>query len=370
MPVQNGGMISGITINSDTSLGGYYTFAVYVNGTAYCSITPSGTSGNNSAYVLVNQGDLVCVQCIQAAGAPDLSSSTVRVSCNFTAYGASQSLVIGGFTGWSGFTNTATQWSAVQGVMGQASYNTANGPHEMIAVPGTFKNMYLYCPVAITTGSWAVGFSHNGGSSADPNTVISSGNVGSDLSGSVSVSAGDYMSIIITPTGSPTTQTVMTWAFEFDPGAGYAGYSLGSYDITPIGPTTVYNCLSGSDDTATETLVTNVMPGSYIACLLVGGTFIMSGISTCTFSLRHPAGTTTPLSTYVTGPFSGWQYSQDTIHKVALSQGDLACIQTVSTSSLVYPAAGIAFFAPPIVSRRSAAGRVGSRIASGTRSLE
>ena len=341
-----GGMLQNFYVNCSANLASKYTFTIYVNGfNTGITVNPAGTgtTSDTTHTVLVNQGDLVCIQCVQASGAVDISATLVQFAIEFVAYGANQSLVLGGNCSGGTISTTANTYASFQGVAGN-SVGT-DGPAETIAAPGTLKNLYIHTSANVSNSYWTVTLDK----ATVPQTLtatVSSGADAHDTTHTVAVAAGNSVTVAVIPGGSTATaQSNITWGFEFDPTT--AGYSLGCYDITPL-PSAgyYYNGVSGSDYSVTEADTQNIMPGAYTILNLYGQLFVPIASNFVEFTLRKSAGPTA-LTCQVSHALSiSPGYASDTTDLVSVAAGDLVGIQTVSNvSATTYSAAGLVFYA-------------------------
>ena len=342
-----GGMLQNFYVNCSANLASKYTFTINVNGTnTGITVNPAGTgtTSDTTHTVLVNQGDLVCIQAVEASGAVDISGTLVQFAIEFVAYGANQSLVLGGNCSAGGtISTTANTYASFQGVAGN-SVGT-DGPAETIAAPGTLKNLYIHTSANVSTSNWTV--------TLDKATVpqaltatVSSGADAHDTTHTVAVAAGNSVTVAVIPGGSTATaQSNITWGFEFDPTT--AGYSLGSYDITPLPSAgTYYNGVSGSDFSTTETDTQNIMPGAYTIRNLYGQLFVPIASNYVSFTLRKNAADTALTCTVTPALSTSPGYASDTTDLITVAAGDLVGIKTISNvSATTYPAAGLVFYA-------------------------
>lgn len=347
-----------LSVVSAPGTGGSYTFTIYKKsgtraGTATAlRVTLSGnntTALDNTHSVRFAQGDLVCVQCTTNS-----SPSSLRAVrwCIKAAMRPGSSMILGGLpndtSGWP--SNTTTNYGTFQGCAGNGAGR--NGPFEVCPLKVTAQNLYVYLPFAVTTGTWTVKLDVN-----FTGTVlaakVSSGQIGSDTTHTVSVAAGSLVGTDMVPVSTPTAQTSIMWGMEIL--TPLAGQSIGTYDITPIPSSTrsTYNGISGSDNYPTEANVANVICGGVVVSQLNFYSALATGY-TCSVTRRQNF-TNTSIVASLTRAGSG--LAKDTTHTVLTHDYDLFSILTTNPGGgTLYPCVGLVFYMPPSSRKASSNG--------------
>ncbi len=349
-PVAGGGTLDYLLVAAQNSMGGKFTFTIMkssggsVTATAL-TVTPSGaTGGDTTDSATFAQGDLWCMRCVIASGAS--SSGNVTWQTRFTAPSANQSLVLGGMsTNGTSPSNTVPNYGSLLGCAGSA---TINGPIETQPCAGTYKNLYVYLPTSVATGSWTIAYQSgaNAGSltTSSLSAAITSGHTGNDTTHTVAATAGLLVATVMTPASTPTAQTAIFWGLEFDPTTD--GQSIGAYDITPIPNGTFYNSISGSDDVSAIAQVQNVIMGGFTIQSLYAINPVPTATGTIVFTLMQN-GSATALTATVA---SSGSTANDTTHNFTTSDYDLIAVRTVNNGSVnVYPAMGVVLQAPATI---------------------
>lgn len=268
-----------------------WTVTIMKNGVATaltCTISGSSTSAQDLTHsVSFAAGDLISIQWTPAS--TPAASGTVYWTCRQSATNlfSLQGMVL----------TTAASTIFCPPMNRAASSSTDALGQVVIPTAGTLKNLTFYTNSAPgASASWAVTVIKNGSASTLTCTLSGASAVlASDTADTVSVAAGDTISIQIAPTGSPTLN-IAAFALSFSPtndGESFICYSGNgqspSTSVTsfqePIGADTVWN--------ATETNVQMIMQATTLKAIYAA-TSVSPGISpkAYAFTARNNAADT------------------------------------------------------------------------------
>lgn len=125
------------------------------------------------------------------------------------------------------------------GVNGNSFYSTNYPCPNIFPTAGTIKNFRVSVDAAAGAGkSRTFTFHKNGAATSLAVTISDTETLGSDLVNSVSVSAGDYISIVVTTSGSPSS-TIVRWSWLWEDSANDLAIMLGNRYASE-GNTTIY----------------------------------------------------------------------------------------------------------------------------------
>lgn len=178
------------------------TFTVRVNGASTSiTLTISGTDttgSDTSNTASVSAGDRIALLGTVTGAVAD---TRLFSSLEFSGTTANESLMSGG-TGVAQLSTTDTEYISLNG-LGQQSAAQATA-EQLVAVGGTVKNLYIRLDAAPGVGTSRV-FTvfKNGSSTALTVTISGTDTTGSDTTNSVSVSAGDKVSLEDNPSALP-----------------------------------------------------------------------------------------------------------------------------------------------------------------------
>ncbi|MGD1118325.1 MAG: hypothetical protein ABR886_02420 [Dehalococcoidales bacterium] len=141
-----------------------------------------------------------------------LYAGMIRLS---TEYVSAPVLIIGGGTG-----SVNLQGSSINYVpMFESNRSTVEGENQqLMPVAGTLSNFYVTLNGSPGTNHWYTFVVRKNGADTTVTCTISGTNTtGSDLTHSVSFTAGDYISIMSTPSAANPTARQMLWTAQFSP---------------------------------------------------------------------------------------------------------------------------------------------------------
>ncbi len=220
-----------MTVTTAPAAGKSYAFALMVNGSASaltCTISDAATTAQDlSNTVSLSAGDVISIRCTPT-GTPT-ASGTVYWNLRQDATNLFGVLGIN-----VGAPSSGTNYMAPQG----RPLISATDAIGSIIVPtgGVLKNLYLKSRVAPGAGtSWAVTLMLNGASQSLTATIADVATTANDTTNTVTVAAGDLISLQIVATGSPTS-TSLSYGMSFDPTTD--GQSFLAYMGNSLSPST------------------------------------------------------------------------------------------------------------------------------------
>jgi len=334
-----------VTLNNAPAGTASYKFTVRKNGVdtlLAVTITGSATNGADTAdSVSFAAGDTISLSVTPTSTptAPTYFLWNLQADSGGTHFAP----LMGGAQATSNLSTSAVTYAALYGSSSTSVTWDATESHQEIICPtgGTISNLYVVSETAPgTSKSYAIALVQNGSITALSATVTgSSGKTGNDTSHSITVAAGDTLSIAATPTGTPTVGRY-SWGFQFTPTKpGESFFGFGASD-SPGNTSTQYEAPSAVGAgvfSGTETS-RQLMPG---ACLMTAfyaalGT-APGGVTTRTLTLRRGA-----ISSPLAIPFTGVGVSGNVLgQNVGLCQADLLSIQAAETGTPATDTGGV-----------------------------
>ena len=123
-------------------------------------------------------------------------------------------LTIGGGTGLTTLSRSSTSYVPM---FNTGVSSVESGSQQFMPVAGTVSRFYIILNISPGSGkSFTFIVRKNGAATPVTCTISGTATTGSDLTNSVSFTAGDRISIMVTPAGNPTA-TVMLWTAKFSP---------------------------------------------------------------------------------------------------------------------------------------------------------
>lgn len=312
--------------------GASYTFTVMKNGSAtslqvvISDLGTSATDTTNSASFAA--GDTVSVQCVPSAGTAPATSNAQ--SWNFVVTAADMTAPI--LSALAGASTSTTQYASLTAGHLSALGWSATETDSQIIIPtgGTISN--LHAKISSTPGtskSYQFTLMKNGAATTLDLTLSGAVGSGSDTTHSVSVSAGDTLTLRCIPTNTPNSQTSMAFGMVFTPTTpGESFFGFGSANAPSVLATNFEQVLGlGNNSWVATESARALTPGAWTMkkIYVKHGTAPGLGASR-TIALRK-AGATTALS--VTVSDSGT--SGNTAADVTYAQGDtIAYVSTLT----------------------------------------
>lgn len=212
-PCAIAGTVSNMEVFFPTAIAaGQYTVTLQVNGTD-TSLTGVITSGNflsdATHSITVAAGDDLCWH-FTPSGTPTAQVVGMAISCIFTATTTGESVIFG----CAGSTTTTSIYMQPGASTNAANDATASG---IIAAPGVIDHLYARSS-AVPGGvaAWTFTAQQNEGASSIVAIITSAISTNSDLIDSITVAAGDRLSMAAIATGTPTTATLL-WSMRWKP---------------------------------------------------------------------------------------------------------------------------------------------------------
>lgn len=333
-----------------------YTFTLRKNGvdTALtCTITDTATTGNDTGHsVSFAAGDILTIG-VTPANTPTARNASLVM--RFSGNTANESVFLCGSRGGN-LSTTTTQYT---GIGGQQGLNATEARRRnVIPTGGTIKNLYVKLSTAPGAGtSRTFTLYKNGSATALTCTVSDAATTANDTTHSVSVAAGDEVSLESTLTGTPAASRLgagLTFVATTDGESVIMGTYNGSNETAgaPDNAATNYAGVLGLAWSASEALASNGNPNIGIACTLkkmyVACTTAPGAGNTYTFDVRvNAASPANDLSVAISGAAA--TTGNDTSNTVTVADGDEIGIRSVPNSVPVqsdYRISVVAYFAP------------------------
>lgn len=233
-------------VNLDTAPGTAksYTFTIRKNSVdtaVTIAISGSNTSGTDNTHsVSFAAGDVITIG-VTPSGTPSAPS---LIQWNFVADsgGTHFAPLLGGSHTTTNLSTASTVYSQLTGASNGSNTWNATELNQQIICPtgGTISNLYAVSDVAPGTAkSYAITLVQNGSPSALVATVSGSNTSANDTTHSITVAAGDTLSISATPSGTPAVARYV-WGLQFTPtNAGESFFGFGNSNA-PSTTTTQY----------------------------------------------------------------------------------------------------------------------------------
>lgn len=343
IPFPNTFTVSNLYVQVQTApgAGNSFTFTVVKNGVATAlAVTISGTNNSGTDAtdsIIFNAGDTISLQSTPG-GTPTAPGNWYFNLTADSGSGNSYGCILG--SNINGPSNVATNYTQLFGG-NTATYDTTEANVEcLIATAGTLSNMYVVLSASPgTSKSYAITVNQNGSGSALGPTISGANTTGSDTTDTISISAGDSVSIQTVPTGIPTSPRI-GWGIQWNPtNNGESVYGFGN----PVAPSTSvsnYEQVLGpgrGSYNATESLRPNV-PGPYtITNFYVKIGTAPGGAANYAYTLRKNSGATA-LSVTVSGANTTGNI---TGQSVSFNQGDTLDLQVTPSSTPASTTGGV-----------------------------
>jgi hypothetical protein len=312
-----------------------YRFTLRKNGadtTLTCTITADDTTGSDVAHsVAVVAGDLISIQC-EPLNTPS-ATPTALWAMRFTGTTAKESLLLGHLQ----ISSSATRYTGVM-IGGAASSATEDDVRQVCPTAGVIKNLYVSLSADPGTDPDAYRFTLrvNGASSDLTCTVTADATTGNDTAHTVTVAAGDRLTLMFEPLNTPATDAIrvaygMTFVADIDGESIVMSFSTDDLDNAA----TTYSKIGGSfGSTAWSTTETESQQLGQ-TCVLRKFYVLLSAApntgNTYTFTPRvNAASPTGGLSVAITGAATT---GSDVTNEVAIADGDNVALMCVPAST-------------------------------------
>ena len=269
-PIMDSGTLSHLYVNFPSGAGAAGTYQIIIthNGAIptvsplNCTIPNSGTSCSDVTDSLsVTAGDTagiaVCPGAVFVAGVctaagTETANAVVQIGMLFTSTTGNHSF-LAGFSSLS-MSTSAENWIGLSGGLNNWQATNDNIISQVIPAAGVIDKLYVILTTAPGSGSWVFNLTHNGVDQSFSCSIISTNKTCEDASSTLSVSAGDTVSLNATPSSSPTSAGVTLWGMRWTP-ATFGRSLILSSDATsfPSATATNYNLANGMPNaTATQ----------------------------------------------------------------------------------------------------------------------
>ena len=327
-PMPTAGTISGLKVKLDAAPGAgtSYVFTVMKNGEATdvtCAIADAATTAEDTAHsASFVAGDTVCLRCVPT-GTP--TARYVLWASVFEGSVANESILLARVY----YYGTNVYYHS----LGDNVRSTTEAyVRNVIPTPGAIKKLYVLSPAPGAGKSRTFTLRKNGSSQTLTCTVADAATTANDTANSVSVAAGDVVSLTTTPTGTPA-DVYLTWGLVFLADINGESVVLGANaDLLDAAATEYVTLPGGNPWNATEAnrLVLSkacTLKKFYGALDDTPGGAGKSYAFTVRQNAASPAnGLTFSIATDATT-------GNDTAHEIAVADGDTLAIQSVPTGT-------------------------------------
>lgn len=311
-----------------------YTFTIMKDGVATgleVTISETATSGSIETDVSFSAGEMISIRAVPSATDPD-TPIYARYTALFET--SDNSSIIMGNTGGSNLSTTITYYDLINSVQ-LASETTESEIAIPIPYSGTIKNLYVEISAAPGAAK-KYDFTIMKSGSLSTVTASISGAVSTtsyDTTHSISVSAGDTISIRFRPNGTPTAATAM-WGIVFDSDKVSTSVLLGgTQNNLQTGSALRYQPMESGyyneAEQATESQKILYLQDCRLSDLRLR-LQIAPGISkSYTFTVRKNAADTSLFDTIQDSDTTGY----DTEHNVSFALGDYTSLQEMANGT-------------------------------------
>ncbi len=269
------GVLSNLRISLDVAPGGgfFWTFVVTKNNvdtTLTCTVTDPATTGSDTSHsVSVVAGDLIEIRVV--ASNNGIAATNLGYSMQFSATTASQCLTGSGshLQGpATGATNYIGLWNATSG-QAVADFQWAAAQdvtHENISpLAGTITSLYIKIITAPGSAKqWVFSIVKNGAEEVSSRVTIAgtTATTGNVTGLSIAIAAGDTLSLMAVPTGTPTSTGGLCWGSAFTSTTDGESPMCGSVRNTSYNAavTEVFTPMGNHNFSATEARYQDVAP--------------------------------------------------------------------------------------------------------------
>ncbi len=314
--------------------GDAYVFTLRLNGadTALtCTITQPATSASDTTHtVAVVAGDVVTISCAPANGPS--ATPKAQWAMRFTSTNAKESLILGEALA----ENSYTTYVGVSGGTRSVGPTTEADAYQVCAAAGTIKSLYVALSADPGTSPDAYTFTLN--KNGDPTeltcTITADDKTGNDTAHTVTVAAGDVLTLSIAPVSSPSSSPGTYYGMCFVADAdGESPIFGGSANALSSAATEYVRCAAVYyGDTfwnATETDRQQLGLACVLKDLYIKLSDSPGAGKSYAFTLRNNAGATTLTATVADANTT----ASDTAHDVTIADGDNISLEVVPTST-------------------------------------
>lgn len=327
--VATGGTISKLRINltAAPSTGKSFVYTLRVNGVdsaLTCTVADAATTASDTTHsVSVAAGDRVSIKAVPS-GTP--TASTVRLCVSFTGTTANESLILGS-TRNTQLSTGSTEYLYISGE--NSPQSTESTTRMVVPTGGNVKNLYIDLITATGVGKTRTFTLLKNGVATSLVVAITNGSTGNDTTHSVSVVAGDELSIQSDVTTVPAASGVR-YGMKFVATTDGESLIFGNNNASNPGAvqTRYFNLPDpGSIGSTTETNVGYLANATTLKKLYVVNNVAPGSGNTETRDLRvNQASPANDLSVAITGTATT---GNDTTHTVTVADGDIIDMRMV-----------------------------------------
>jgi len=211
--------ISGVFTNFNVRLlvapgaGKSRAFDILVNSAPQMSVTISETdlTGSNVGPLSVSAGDTVCIRLVPT-GSP--TGTTAYYTLEFNSTANNESIILGSSNSMS---SAAVSYHQLMGILKTTSVATESNMWQVMPTSGTIKNFYVHTDTGwgIGADAYDVTISKNGTPTDLTVNLTSAAPTANDTVHTVTVAAGDTISVKTTPLNTPFNSPRTGWGVLF-----------------------------------------------------------------------------------------------------------------------------------------------------------
>jgi hypothetical protein len=298
-------------------------------------IADTATSGSDTSNsISFVAGDLISISVVPSGTPTAFGIHYWDIECN-----ANGQTIIGG----NGNTpsNSVANYSVAQG--GSSVPWTATETDVQIVCPtaGTLSNLYAKLAGTPSSGTnYALTLQKNGADSALTTTIADLTTAGNDTTNSVTVAAGDTLSMKLAPTNTPTARAAW-WGIQFTPTTdGESFFGFGNASLPATASTNYEQGFYGgvananwnaSEPTGTGYIGPQTLKNMYIKLITAPG-----GAASRAFTVRNNSVDTALTTTISTSGTTG-----NSTNDVAFARGEVFTLKCVPTSTPAVATGGV-----------------------------
>ena len=330
------GKLKNLYVELDNTVGAAddtYIFTLMYDGAASaltCTIQAGASSGNDTAHEIdVVAGKLICLRVVSAHN--PTNSPNAQWSMMFSGTTAKESLILG-----NGVAYTATNYLCLSDGFG-INMGFDVFARQVIPTSGTIKNLYVSENTGAGTGTWSIAVTKNGVAQTLSCNVTVAAPTNNDIVNSFNVVAGDTVSLLVTVSGSITSQGYLNYGCTFVSNTDGESILLDSRSSSNLDTAnTKFSALSTPYvQTAWDATETNAQQLGQICVLkklyvLLSGTPDNgAGTQSYTFTVRNNTGSTAITTTISEAATTG----NDTTNTATLAAGDNVALMCVPSGT-------------------------------------
>ncbi len=316
-----------------------YRFTLRVNGASppnglVVTITADDTTGSDVAHsVAVVVGDVISIQC-EPLETPSATPSA-QWSMRFTGTTAKESLLLGHLA----TSNTVTRYTGAS-TGGASSSTTEDDVRQVCPTAGTIKNLCVNLAEDPGTDPDGYRFTLRVNGASPPNglvvTITADAKTGSDTAHTVTVAAGDRLTLMFEPLNDPATTGIrtafgMAFVADIDGESVMLGGSSNDLDNAATEYNLLFGCFGTTAWSATEADKQQLGQGCVLRKFYVLLSAAPGAGNTYTFTPRVNAAS--PADGLVVAIAGTDTTGNDTTHSIAVADGDNLALMCVPDST-------------------------------------